>query len=333
MQRILVTGGCGFIGSNFVRMVVRDHPGVRVTVLDKLTYAANPESVADLPHDRVRLVVGDICDAALLGSLVPGHDAVVNFAAETHNDNSVADPEPFVRTNVEGTMRLLEAARATGVRLHQVSTDEVFGDLPLGGSERFTEDSPFDPNSPYSSSKAASDLLVRAWVRTYGVRATISNCSNNYGPYQHAEKFVPRQAIRLMRGEPACLYGDGLNVRAWIHVEDQCRAVWDILERGEVGRTYLVGADCERSNREVLAAIMRATGRAGAEVRHVADRPAHDRRLAIDSSRLRRELGWRPLHTDFDEGLAQTVAWYAAHEPWWRDAHAAAEARYAEQGR
>ena len=331
-RRILVTGGCGFIGSNFVRWVAREHPEVHVTVLDKLTYAGNPENIAGLPEERVELVVGDICDAGLLDEVVPGHDAIVHFAAESHNDNSIADPAPFVRTNVEGTFQLLEACRKYGVRLHHVSTDEVFGDLALDDPARFTEQTPYHPSSPYSSTKASSDMLVRAWVRTYGVEATISNCSNNYGPWQHVEKFIPRQVTNIMMGLRPKLYGDGLNVRDWIHTEDHCAAVWTVLTRGEPGETYLVGADGERSNIEVMRAILRVMGRPEDGFDQVRDRPGHDRRYAIDSAKIRRELGWEPRFTDFDEGLERTVAWYRDHEEWWRPAKEATEARYAAQG-
>lgn len=333
IRRIIVTGGCGFIGSNFVHHIVDNHPGVRVTVLDKLTYAGNPENVAGLPADRVELVVGDICDRELLDRIVPGHDAIVHYAAESHNDNSIADPEPFLRTNVEGTYCLLEAARKYDVRYHHVSTDEVYGDLALDDPARFTEETPYHPSSPYSSTKAASDMLVRAWHRTFGVRATISNCSNNYGPYQHVEKFIPRQVTNIIDGVRPKLYGDGLNVRDWIHTEDHSSAVWAILTRGRIGETYLIGADGERSNIEVLRAILEAFGRDPDDFDRVRDRPGHDRRYAIDSTKLRRELGWEPAHTDFAEGLAETIEWYRENEAWWRPAKAATEARYAAQGR
>ena len=332
-HNVLVTGGCGFMGSNFVRYVAWEHPDVHVTVLDKLTYAGNPANVAGLPPERVELVVGDVCDAGLLASLVPGHDAVVHFAAETHNDNSIADPAPFLRTNVDGTFCLLEAVRRCGVRYHHVSTDEVFGDLALDDPSRFTEDSPYRPSSPYSSSKAASDLLVRAWTRTYGLRATISNCSNNYGSYQHVEKFIPRQITNIIDGLRPKLYGTGRNVRDWVNVEDHSSAVWAILTRGQVGEPYLIGADGERSNIDVLRMIMEAMGRDPDDFDHVPDRLGHDRRYAIDSSKLRRELGWRPAHADFAEGLCQTIDWYVANEPWWRPAKEATEARYGRQGR
>ncbi|MBM6905174.1 dTDP-glucose 4,6-dehydratase [Collinsella tanakaei] len=331
-KNIIVTGGCGFIGSNFVRWVAREHPEVHITVLDKLTYAGNPENIAGLDPARVELVVGDICDAGLLDELVPGHDAVVHYAAESHNDNSIADPAPFLRTNVEGTFALVEACRRHGVRYHHVSTDEVYGDLALDDPARFTEETPYRPSSPYSSTKAASDMLVRAWVRTYGLRATISNCSNNYGPYQHPEKFIPRQITNVIDGVRPRLYGDGRNVRDWIHTEDHSSAVWTILTRGHVGETYLIGADGERSNIDVLRAILRAMGRPEDDFDWVRDRPGHDRRYAIDPTKLRRELGWESRHTDFAAGLERTIAWYRDHEPWWRAAKDAAEARYAAQG-
>lgn len=331
-RNIIVTGGCGFIGSNFVHYVVNNHPDVRVTVLDALTYAGNRENIAGLPEDRVRFVHGDICDAALLDGLVPGHDAIVHYAAESHNDNSIANPEPFVKTNVEGTYRLLEAARKYGARYHHISTDEVYGDLALDDSARFTEETPYRPSSPYSSTKAASDLLVRAWVRTFGVRATISNCSNNYGPFQHVEKFIPRQITNILTGERPKLYGDGLNVRDWIHTDDHSSAVWTILTRGRIGETYLISADGERNNLTVLRDILQVMGKDLDDFDWVKDRPGHDRRYAIDASKLRRELGWIPQHTDFQEGLRQTIAWYEEHRDWWLPVKAATEASYKMQG-
>ena len=331
-KNIIVTGGCGFIGSNFVHYVVNNHPGVHVTVLDKLTYAGNPENIAGLPAERVELVVGDICDAELLDRIVPGHDAIVHYAAESHNDNSIADPEPFVRTNVVGTYRLLEACRKYDVRYHHVSTDEVYGDLALDDPARFTEETPYRPSSPYSSTKASSDMLVRAWTRTYGLRTTISNCSNNYGPYQHVEKFIPRQITNVLCGIRPKLYGDGKNVRDRIHTEDHSSAVWEILTRGRYGETYLIGADGERDNITVLREILRAMGQPEDAFDWVRDRPGHDRRYAIDSTKLRRELGWQPRHTDFASGLEATIAWYRDNEAWWRPAKEATEAKYAAQG-
>lgn len=328
-KSVIVTGGCGFIGSNFVHYLDQNHPEVRVTVLDKLTYAGNP---ANIEGTRAELVVGDICDAELLDRIVPGHDAIVHFAAESHNDNSIADPEPFLRTNVEGTYRLLEACRKHGVRMHHVSTDEVYGDLALDDPARFTEETPYHPSSPYSSTKASSDMLVRAWVRTYGLKATISNCSNNYGPYQHIEKFIPRQITNVLCGIRPKLYGDGKNVRDWIHTEDHSRAVWAILTKGVPGETYLIGADGERDNATVMQDILRVMGQPEDGFDWVRDRPGHDRRYAIDSSKLRRELGWMPIHTDFAEGLAATIDWYRNNEDWWRPAKEATEAKYAAQG-
>lgn len=331
-KNIIVSGGCGFIGSNFVYYVVNNHPEVHVTVLDKLTYAGNKENLAGLPEDRVELVVGDICDKELLDKLVPGHDAIVHYAAESHNDNSIANPEPFLRTNVEGTYCLLEACRKYDVRYHHVSTDEVYGDLALDDPARFTEETPYNPSSPYSSTKAASDLLVRAWTRTYGLKTTISNCSNNYGPYQHVEKFIPRQITNIICGIKPKLYGDGLNVRDWIHTEDHSSAVWTILTKGKLGATYLIGADGEKNNIDVLHAILKGMGKDENDFDWVKDRLGHDRRYAIDSTKLRTELGWQPQHTNFEEGLAQTIQWYKENESWWRPAKEATEAKYSKQG-
>ena len=331
-KRIVVTGAAGFIGSNFVHWVVQNQPGVHVTVLDKLTYAGNLENLAGIPADRMEFVQGDICDSALVEDLAAHTDAIVHFAAESHNDNSIADPEPFLRTNVEGTYVLLQAARKFDVRFHHISTDEVYGDLALDDPARFTEETPYCPSSPYSSTKASSDLLVRAWFRTFGVRATISNCSNNYGPRQHVEKFIPRQITNILCAERPKLYGDGKNVRDWIHTEDHSSAVWAILTRGRLGETYLIGADGERNNIDVLRAILREMGKAEDDFDWVRDRPGHDRRYAIDSSKLRRELGWMPKHTDFAEGLRQTIEWYRENEGWWRPCKEATEAKYRAQG-
>ncbi len=331
-HHILVTGAAGFIGSNFAHYVAREHPEVHVTVLDKLTYAGNIHNLDGIPEGQMDFVHGDICDAELLDRIVPGCDAIVHYAAESHNDNSIADPEPFVQTNVVGTFRLLEAARKYDVRYHHISTDEVYGDLALDDPERFHEGSPYKPSSPYSSSKAASDHLVRAWARTYGLRATISNCSNNYGPYQHVEKFIPRQITNILCGIRPKLYGDGRNVRDWIHTEDHSSAVWTILTRGEIGETYLIGADGEKSNIGVLRLILSHMGKEPDDFDWVRDRPGHDRRYAIDSTKLRTELGWVPRHTDFESGLDATIDWYRANEDWWRPVKEATEAKYAKQG-
>ena len=330
-MRLLVTGGAGFIGANFVRLTLAERPDVDVTVLDLLTYAGNS---ASLPEDpRVTLVKGDVADPEVVDSLVREADAVVHFAAESHNDNSLDEPWPFVHTNIVGTFHLLEAARRHGVRFHHISTDEVFGDLPLGTPERFTPDTPYNPSSPYSSTKAGADLLVRAWVRSFGLEATLSNCSNNYGPYQHVEKFIPRQITTLLDGGRAKLYGAGLNVRDWIHVDDHNRAVWAILERGKIGQTYLIGADGEMDNRTVISTLLEIMGREADYFDHVPDRPGHDLRYAIDASLLRDELGWEPEHRDLRAGLVATVDWYREHEPWWRAQKLETELRYERLGR
>lgn len=331
MPRLLVTGGAGFIGSNFVHYVI-ENTDARVTVLDKLTYAASRASLTSLPGDRVELVVGDIADAQLVDALVAGSDAVVHYAAESHNDNSLNDPTPFVHTNLVGTFTLLEAVRRHDVRYHHISTDEVYGDLELGDPTRFTESTPYNPSSPYSSTKAGSDLLVRAWVRSFGVRATISNCSNNYGPWQHIEKFIPRQITNLIDGVRPKLYGAGLNVRDWIHADDHSSAVWTILQNGRIGETYLIGADGERNNLETVRLILRLMGLDENDFDHVVDRAGHDLRYAIDSTKLRTELGWRPSFQDFEAGIAATIEWYRDNEDWWRPKKAVTEAMYTSQG-
>jgi dTDP-glucose 4,6-dehydratase len=327
----LVTGGAGFIGSNFVHYVLR-HTDATVTVLDKLTYAGNRASLSGLPGDRFTFVLGDICNSDLVDRLVADHDAVIHFAAESHNDNSLRDPSPFIATNLVGTYTLLEAVRKHQTRYHHISTDEVYGDLELDDPRRFTEDSPYNPSSPYSSTKGGSDLLVRAWVRSFGVQATISNCSNNYGPYQHVEKFIPRQITNVLDGGRPKLYGAGLNVRDWIHTDDHSSAVLSILNKGRIGETYLIGADGERNNRQVVETILELLGRPRDAYDLVTDRVGHDLRYAIDSTKLRHELGWRPTYADFEDGLAQTIDWYRHNVAWWRPQKAATEAAYARQG-
>lgn len=331
-KKIIVTGGCGFIGSNFVHWVYNNKPDTEIVVLDKLTYAGNLENISGLDEKRVKFVHGDICDSELLDKIVPGVDAIVHYAAESHNDNSIADPSPFVRTNVHGTFCLLEACRKFDVRIHHVSTDEVYGDLELDDPNRFTEETPYKPSSPYSSTKAASDMLVRAWARTYGIATTISNCSNNYGPYQHIEKFIPRQITNILCGIRPKLYGQGLNVRDWIHTNDHSSAVWAILERGKLGETYLIGADGEKNNLSVIKAILKAMGKSEDDFDHVNDRPGHDLRYAIDSTKLRTELGWKPEHTNFDDGLKDTIEWYKNNESWWRADKESVEAKYERSG-
>lgn len=323
MKHLLVTGGAGFIGANFVRQASRSY---RVTVVDKLTYAGNR---ANLP-EGIEFVQGDICEQPLIDELVSAADAVVHFAAESHNDNSLRDPSAFVHSNVVGTFTLLEAVRKHGTRLHHISTDEVFGDLELGGTDAFTETTPYNPSSPYSATKAGSDHLVRAWVRSFGVRATISNCSNNYGPYQHVEKFIPRQITNILTGQPAKLYGTGAQVRDWIHVDDHNAAVLAILERGRIGETYNIGAGGKHvTNKEVIETICELMG---GTYEHVADRPGHDQRYTMDATKIRRELGWAPQHTDLRGGLEQTIAWYTDNRWWWEADKATIEQKYAERG-
>lgn len=323
MEHLLVTGGAGFIGANFVRQASRSY---RVTVVDKLTYAGNR---ANLP-EGIEFVQGDICEQPLIDELVSATDAVVHFAAESHNDNSLRSPEAFVHSNINGTFALLEAVRKHGTRLHHISTDEVFGDLELGGTDAFTETTPYNPSSPYSATKAGSDHLVRAWVRSFGVRATISNCSNNYGPYQHVEKFIPRQITNILTGQPAKLYGTGAQVRDWIHVDDHNAAVLAILERGRIGETYNIGAGGKHvTNKEVIETICELMG---GTYEHVADRPGHDQRYTMDATKIRRELGWAPQHTDLRSGLEQTIAWYTDNRWWWEAGKAGIEQKYAERG-
>ncbi|WP_448061638.1 dTDP-glucose 4,6-dehydratase [Cellulomonas hominis] len=331
-MRLLVTGGAGFIGSNFVHQTVREHPEVEVTVLDALTYAGDEKSLAPV-WDRITFAKGSITDHDIVDDLVKNTDVVVHFAAESHNDNSLHDPWPFLQTNIIGTYVLLEAVRRHGVRYHHISTDEVYGDLELDDPAKFTPETPYNPSSPYSSTKASSDLLVRAWARSFGVHATISNCSNNYGPYQHVEKFIPRQITNVVDGIRPKLYGTGENVRDWIHVEDHNSAVWAIINGGGLGETYLIGADGEENNKTVVELILELMGQPADAYDLVSDRPGHDMRYAIDSSKLREELGWAPRYPSFREGLDATVSWYVANESWWRPQKDATEAKYAQLGR
>jgi dTDP-glucose 4,6-dehydratase len=332
MQKILVTGGAGFIGSNFVRHVYRERPDWLVEVYDSLTYAGNKANLKGL-EDRVTLTVADICDESAIDAAVARNDAVVHFAAESHNDNSLFNPWPFVNTNLVGTYHVLEAVRHHQKRLHHISTDEVYGDLKLDDPSKFTPETPYNPSSPYSSTKAGSDLLVRAWVRSFNVKATISNCSNNYGPYQHVEKFIPRQITEILEGRKPKLYGSGANVRDWIHTEDHSSGVLTILEKGKIGETYLIGANGEMQNKEVVELILQIMGKDKNDYDQVNDRPGHDLRYAIDSSKIIDDLGWQPKYTDFRKGLDDTINWYKDNQEWWKPLKASTEERYKEINR
>ena len=334
-MKLLVTGGAGFIGSNFVHYTLNNRPEYEVVVVDKLAYSGN---TANLPtdSDKLTFVEGDICDTELIDRLVAETDIVVHFAAESHNDNSIRDPKPFVDTNVIGTFTILEAVRKHDKRLHHISTDEVFGDLELDDPNRFTEDTPYNPSSPYSATKAGSDHLVRAWVRTFGVKATISNCSNNYGPRQHIEKFIPRQITNILSDIKPKLYGTGEQVRDWIHVDDHNEAVHLIIDKSPMGETWIIGADNDHvNNKAVIEMICDLMGKGADWYEHVNDRPGHDLRYAMDSSKLRRELGWEPRYTDqngMETGLLQTIEWYKNNQDWWKAEKSSVEASYAKQG-
>lgn len=330
-MKILVTGGAGFIGANFVHYTLQNRPEYEVTVIDKLTYAGNVESLNSV-LDKIEFVTGDICDKELTDRLVSETDIVVHFAAESHNDNSLRDPWPFIQTNLVGTATILEAVRKHGKRLHHISTDEVYGDLELDDPAKFTPETPYNASSPYSSTKAGSDLLVKAWVRSFGIHATISNCSNNYGQFQHIEKFIPRQITNILSDITPKLYGTGEQVRDWIHVDDHNSAVHAIIDKGRSGETYLIGADGEQDNKYVIETILELMGKDKTAYEHVNDRPGHDMRYAIDATKLREELGWTPTYTNLRAGLQATIDWYTANQAWWEAEKAKVEAAYAEKG-
>lgn len=332
-MKLLVTGGAGFIGSNFVHYIYEARPDWHITVLDKLTYAGNEKNLGGLDASRYTFIKGDICGATIVDKAIANCDSIVHFAAETHVDNSLHGSEAFIQTNIVGTYQILEAVRKHKKRLHHVSTDEVYGDLEIGSSNKFSETTPYNPSSPYSASKAASDHLVRAWVRSFGIEATLSNCSNNYGPYQHVEKFIPRQITNIILGEKPKLYGSGKNIRDWIHAQDHSSAVLAILERGKAGETYMVGAAGEKSNKEVLELILELMGKNKGDYEQVSDRPGHDLRYAIDASKIKTDLGWQPAYTNFKKGLEQTIKWYQDNQDWWQPQKADTEVRYQELGR
>lgn len=330
-MKLLITGGAGFIGANFAHYTINNRPEYDITIVDKLTYAGNKASL-DSIAEKITFVEGDICDQELMDRLVGETDIVVHFAAESHNDNSLRNPWPFVQTNLVGTATILEAVRKHNKRLHHISTDEVYGDLEIGADTKFTEDTPYHASSPYSSTKAGSDLLVKAWVRSFGINATLSNCSNNYGPYQHIEKFIPRQITNILSGISPKLYGTGEQVRDWIHVDDHNSAVHAIIDKGRSGELYLIGANGEENNKYVLETILELMDKDKNAYEHVADRPGHDQRYAIDNSKLTSELGWTPRYTNLREGLAATIEWYRTNQAWWKAQKAEVEAKYAERG-
>ncbi|MBI5621755.1 dTDP-glucose 4,6-dehydratase [Candidatus Falkowbacteria bacterium] len=317
-MKLLITGGAGFIGSNFIHYWLQNHPEDTVVNFDALTYAGNLENLKDIEgNPNYQFIKGDICDKELVNEAVKGVDAIVHFAAETHVDRSIMDSAAFLRTNVLGTLNMLEAARNNGnIRFHHISTDEVFG--ALGPSDpAFNERTPYDPRSPYSASKAGSDHLVRAYFHTHGLPITISNCSNNYGPYMFPEKLIPLFVTNLIEGKPVPVYGDGMQVRDWIHVTDHNRGVEMILQKGKIGETYCLGGNAEKPNIEITKLIVAHLGKGEEMIEYVTDRPGHDRRYAIDFSKAKHELGWEP-QIKFADGLASTIDWYVNNEPWWR---------------
>ncbi len=326
-MHLLVTGGAGFIGTNFIRFVLRNRPGWTITNLDALSYSGNLENLRDIEADpRYRFVKGDICDPAVVGPLVEKSDAVVHMAAESHVDRSILDSRPFVVSNTLGTQSMLDACRRAkrgdapwAGRMVYVSTDEVYGSLPLDKPElRFTEDMPLEPNSPYAASKAGGDLLVRAYFHTFHQNVVITRCSNNFGPYQFPEKVIPLFVSNLLEGKQVPLYGDGLNVRDWVHVDDHCEAVLAVLERGTAGEVYNIGGNNERSNLDLTHTILKLMGKGKKMIRPVADRLGHDRRYAIDGTKIARELGWTPSRSAWPEALAETIEWYKSNAQWWQ---------------
>lgn len=317
-MKLLVTGGAGFIGSNFVHFILGKYPEYEVVTLDDLTYAGNLENLKSAEgNPQHRFVKGSITDVALVDGLVAECDIVVHFAAESHVDRSIMDPGAFVVTNVHGTYVLLEAAKKHGKRFHHVSTDEVFGSLGMDDAP-FDESTPYDPRSPYSASKAASDHLVRAYYHTYGLPVTISNCSNNYGPYHFPEKLIPLAITNLLEGKSVPVYGDGLQVRDWLYVEDHCRAIDMIIHRGKIGETYCIGGNAETENIVIVKKLLELLGKDESSIEYVKDRAGHDRRYAINFTKIKTELGWEPTVT-LEEGLAQTVAWFKENETWWKN--------------
>ncbi len=332
IMKLIITGGAGFIGSNFVRYTLENYPEYEITVVDTLTYAGNNNNL-DIVKHKIDFIEGDICNGKLMDKVIARSDLVVHFAAESHNDNSLDNPRSFIVSNIVGTYSILQAVRKHNKRLHHVSTDEVYGDLELDDPMKFCEATPYNPSSPYSATKASADMLVRAWMRSFGVKATISNCSNNYGPYQHIEKFIPRQITNIILGDKPKLYGSGANVRDWIHVDDHNSAIHSILKKGRIGETYLIGADGEKNNKAVLALILDIMDMPVDWFIKVADRPGHDLRYAIDWTKLKNDIGWKPKYIDFRQGLEQTIDWYRNNRAWWEPQKKEIEAKYARMGR
>ena len=318
-MKILVTGGAGFIGSNFIRHILQTYPTYEIINLDLLTYAGNLENLKDLENNqRYNFVKGDICDVGVVDELVKKVDTIVHFAAESHVDRSILDSRAFIQTNVIGTHTLLEAARKAGnKRFHHVSTDEVFGSLGFQDAP-FCETTSYDPRSPYSASKAGSDHLVRSYFHTYNLPVTISNCSNNYGPYHFPEKLIPLLITNLIQNKKIPIYGDGLNVRDWLFVRDHCKAIDKIIHKGKIGETYCVGGNCEKTNLEIAEKILNLLGKKTEMIEYVEDRKGHDKRYAINFSKIKNELDWEP-EVSFEEGLAKTVTWFVANETWWKN--------------
>lgn len=314
---IVITGGAGFIGSNFVRYINKKYPEVKITIVDKLTYASTIDTIKDLlENENITFEKLDITDYKNIEKIVKNKDLIVNFAAESHNDNSLENPHSFLMSNVVGTYNLLELARKYNIRYHHISTDEVYGDIKLESTEQFNENSQYKPSSPYSATKAASDMLVKGWIRSFNLKATISNCSNNYGPYQHPEKFIPRQITNILNNKKPILYGNGLNVRDWIHVEDHSQAVDLIIDNGIIGETYLIGVNNEINNITVLKQILKEMNKDEDYFDFVEDRKGHDLKYSINSTKLNKELNFKPKHTDFNKGLKETINWYKENKNW-----------------
>lgn len=314
---IVITGGAGFIGSNFVRYINKKYPEVKITIVDKLTYALTIDTIKDLlENENITFEKVDITDYKSIEKIVKNKDLIVNFAAESHNDNSLENPHSFLMSNVVGTYNLLELARKHNIRYHHISTDEVYGDIELESTEQFNENSQYKPSSPYSATKAASDMLVKGWIRSFNLKATISNCSNNYGPYQHPEKFIPRQITNILNNKKPILYGNGLNVRDWIHVEDHSQAVDLIIDNGRIGETYLIGVNNEINNITVLKQILKEMNKEEDYFDFVEDRKGHDLKYSINPTKLNTELNFKPKHTDFNKGLKETIDWYKKNKNW-----------------